>query len=151
MVWPMCKFRHNLVIYNDRYSLQKLCIMKALDCTLLHRWRSELEEFNFVVDTPSHLPRGTTDDEEALGIRAIAELLTDLQVELLHINEATQQGMLMQKNVVSMYGCSLNAEVHILVGSRATQHLMEILHNTAAGHMGSRKLLAKFKECYTYG
>lgn len=32
----------------------------------------------------------------------------------------------------------------------ARGHLMHVLHQTAAGHLGSRKLLAKFRESYVY-
>lgn len=91
------------------------------------------------------------DDEYAIGIRAITELPVEVEEELQLINEATQPVTETNENVVSMDGYSLDANRYILVGPLATQHLMDILHNTAAGHMGSRKLLAKFTERYTYG
>lgn len=77
--------------------------MKAVDCALLHRWRSELEEFWFIVkhqprksqkhvDVLSHTPIDTPEDEEELGIRAITQLPAHVQQELRDINDQTQRG-----------------------------------------------------------
>lgn len=75
-------------IYTDHYSLQRLRMTKAVDCVLLHRWRSELEKFNFVVkhqpgksqnhvDALSRLPVGPKDDSCTL-----LELPDEVQQEL---------------------------------------------------------------------
>lgn len=105
-VWAIFKFRHYLVgntleIYTDHYSLQWLRTMKAVDCTLLHWWRSELEEFNFVVkhkpgksqkhvDALSWLPVNPEEGEEELGVCMVTQLPDHVQDELKEINLKTQ-------------------------------------------------------------
>lgn len=79
------------------------------------------------------MPVWAASDDKEFGIRVIAELAQEVREELCQINYATQQGTLL--NVVGLF---------------TPRHLIEVLHNTGTGHMGSRKLLAKFRERYTY-
>lgn len=121
----------------------------------------ELDEFDFVVkhrpgksqtyvDALSCLLMGASDDKETIGINGQIELTAEVQKELCQINEATQEAMPAKKNVVRFNGYNLDVNRCIMVGPFATQHLMEVLHNTSASHMGSCKLLACIKDCYTY-
>lgn len=130
MVCAIHKFRHYLVgttfeIYTDHHFLQWLRTLMAMDCARLYRWRSELEEFDFVVkhragktqthvDTLSCQPRGAADDKEVIGIRTIPELPAEVREEMQQTNEAMQQGMPVKNNVGSVNGYCLDVEGRFL-------------------------------------
>lgn len=148
MIWAIRKFRHSMVrvpfeINTDHYSRQWLCTMKAVECAFLHWWRSELEEFKFVVkyhpgkfqihvDALSQMP---VDDME--HICAVVDLLNDVQNELREIKRATHQGQLVHLGLVSLEGYSFDKQGSIGMGP--LDHLMEVLHRTAGNHMGTAR------------
>lgn len=132
-----------------------------VDCALLHRWHSKLEEFCFVVkhrrgksqkhvDDLFRAPVHPAEGEEELGLCTLTQLLEHAHQELQEINEQTQRVDENRQGLVSLEFYCFDKQGRIVVGPAATHHLMHLLDSAAVGHLGNRKLLAKFQEWYTY-
>lgn len=87
-----------------------------------------------------------TEEEEELGLRVVMQLPDHVQEELRDINKQIQHGDENRQRLVSMNGYCFDKQGRIVVGPTTTQHLMHVLHRTAAGHLGSYILLAKFRD-----
>ena len=155
VVWGIKKFRHFLVgvdfeVFTDHHALQWLKTMKINDNALLHRWKSELEDFSFVI---RHRPGKSQAHVDALsrlhpqaGVANIEELPAEVQEELKTLNTQTQRGE--RPGHTSLRGYSYDQEGRVLMGPKGTKYLLHVLHHSAANHLGSKKLQEKFKERY---
>lgn len=132
--------------------LQWLKTMKS-KTAILHRWRQELEEFDFIVnywpgksqshmDALSCLPTGHTEECTLIYLPA------EVKDELREWNKKMQNGDPAHQEDVSLEAYSFDNQGHIRVGPKPACHLMEVLHCSIAGHVGTQKTLAVFREQY---
>lgn len=75
------------------------------------------------------------------------QLPDHVQDELKEINLQMQRGDMKRQRLFSLNGYCFDIQGRIVVGPTTTKH---VLHRTAAGHLDSRKLLAKLREQYSY-
>ena len=148
-------------VYTDHYSLKYMKNMKTTSA-LFQRWWTELENFNFTVhyrpgknqnhvDCLSRLPR------TGLGIANIHDTPTDVQKEKEQLYNAfdNNQWPTWISEELRQYLTRTDDRVwdntgRIVLGPAETYNILKQIHQSPfdGGHMGTRKILKKFRKNY---
>ena len=164
VVWGIRYFRPYLLsnhfeVITDHYSLKWLKSMST-ESALLHRWSSELEEYNFTIKHRPGKLQGHADGLSRLPIHqpeveCIASLITEDNEEDDQLREAVAgtawPPWLAEKWRGKLRVCNgrvMNHEGQVMLGPKAARKFLSSLHSAQGGHPGFKKTLALFRSRY---
>ena len=166
VVWCIKYFRPYLLsnhfeVITDHYSLKWLRTMST-ESALLHRWSSELEEYDFTIkhrpgklqghaDGLSRLPMGPRQ-----GVMHFSEVpANNITEEHRQLQEAAS-GKEWPKWLAKKWkgkvrlcnGKVMNHEGQVMLGPETSLRFLMALHSSQGGHPGFKKMLALFRARY---
>lgn len=115
---------------------------------LLTRWCNELEEFSFIIKHRPGKSQGHVDGLSGLPLPEVIAVISaeaELKDKLQEVTDRTKEDP-HSRNVIN--GHAYDPQGRLVQGKKGAKHAMDILHHSAAGHLGTKKLLAKFRERY---